>query len=160
MKTLKHLTTESIWLFGRDAPLFAPQLPDALPRSLVHFDLIDYWGTSQSESFGPPLQGRSLLGFYDHIFETLHEHRSERLPNLREISLALHCLRSLQSRRKDRDSDTTSTVDVGDGEGLPADVLAFWQKFRVLFAGIGVRFTVVAPEIIDTQLRLPWANVN
>jgi len=85
MTTLKHLTTESIWLFGRQDPSVALQLSQLLPPSLVNFHLIDYWGTCDIETFYPELPNTwTSLEFYDEVFSTLYECL---IPNLREITV-------------------------------------------------------------------------
>ncbi|KAK0716189.1 hypothetical protein B0H67DRAFT_258255 [Lasiosphaeris hirsuta] len=50
MTALKHLTTESVWLFGRvenirsPAPIFPSSDVIILPPSLVSLRLVDFWG--------------------------------------------------------------------------------------------------------------------
>ena len=142
MAVLKHLTTESIRLFGRRDPLSIPQPADILPTSLSCFRLIDYWGTSDTNIFGPPLPNSlSLLEFYDQAFSNLYENCATRLHNLKSILLALH------------------STSGGNGQDPPADVQVFLLKFQALFAGIGVRFSIIESEMLKFQFQSFWANI-
>jgi len=155
MATLKHLRTESIWLFGRGDSFVALQLLDILPISLVHFHLIDYWGSSDINTFYPQFPSSlSLFGFYDQAFSRLYESCSMWLPNLKGIKLSLHSLSSDESMVG---SDNTATTV---GKDLPADISAFLRKFQKLFASVGVQFSVLFPETVNVELHSSWANVG
>ena len=163
MAALKHLTTESIWLFGRGDSFTALHLPDILPRSLVSFHLIDYWGSSDTDPPHPPHPPQfpntlSLLGFYNQTFLGLYESCLTQLPNLKEITLASDSLSSHTTTASG--GNTAATVDGSNGQSQPADACAFLHKFQNLFASVGVRFSVLTPEISQAELQSSWANVG
>lgn len=159
MIALEHLTTESIWLFGRGESFTTLQLLDILPGSLVRFHLIDYWGNSNIDAFCPHFPNAlSLLGFYDQLFSTLHKNYSTRLHNFRDITLALHFLSSRGTRASS--GNTTAIADESNGQDIRADIRAFSHKFQNSFASVGIRFSVVAPETLEVKFQSSWANVG
>ncbi len=151
MAALKHLTTESIWLFGRQDLLSTPRLVNVLPRSLSCLRLIDYWGSSDVSIFGPLAPSSSnLLELYDRAFSGLHYNWSTHLPNLKSIVLQV----------SDPSQPHTATESGSSSRDLPADARAFELKFQALFAGLGVRFSIFASDMSDVQRRSSWANVG
>lgn len=89
MNKLKNLTTESIWLFGTKEPATALQLSHLLPQSLVHVELIDYWGNDNPAEFYPEFPNSwTPLEFYTHVFESLCNECLERLPELRAVTFS------------------------------------------------------------------------
>jgi len=126
--SLKHLTTESVWLFGRDNPLLALQLSDLLPQTLITLRLIDYWGCLY-DTYPRLPNNWTPLEYYDHVFRTFYEECSTRLPSLRQIVIVSNHL-----------LPKVTTVASSGGQDQPSQ--GFLPKFRDLFGSIGVRFFI------------------
>jgi hypothetical protein len=158
---LKHLTTESVWLFGRNNIFDNPQLPYLLPTSLETLTLVDYWGSQAGvEHYYPECFGdMSTLEFYDGAFTAVHQVHKSRFPHLKYITLALPVYYYPQ---------INAIVDAGTGEarkdekcvGSDADIVAFLLKFQTLFASIGVQFSLITPERITKEVRSSWARIR
>lgn len=145
MRSLKHLTTESIWLFGQE-PRVAFQLSTFLPPSLVSFTLIDYWGHEFfEEPFYPPLvRSWTPHRFYTRALNKLHNECSTRFPSLRQITLAsdyLYCC----------------GITAPDHNG---QARRFLPTFQDLFASIGVQFSITTRQGAWDQRQWDWANLE
>ncbi|KAH8897675.1 hypothetical protein GQ53DRAFT_837508 [Thozetella sp. PMI_491] len=154
MTALTHMTTESIWLFGRRDLTDAPQLHYILPPSLVHLRLIDYWGSLRRPSgihdpFYPTFPNDwSPSEFYDQVFSRLYENHAHSLPRLRVVVFASQQLQI----------PALSGIDP-----IPEYTAEFRQlllRFKELFARVGVKFlpsTLVAEEAVRGS---NWACIS
>ncbi|KAK3312660.1 hypothetical protein B0H66DRAFT_537744 [Apodospora peruviana] len=151
MKALKHLTTESIWLCGREGNFDSSspadfQLSDLLPPTLESFHLIDHWGMDMSKTFYPSQfpNDWTPLQFYGHFFWKIYDECATRTPSLRHIAFAPHPYLF---------SDLTTNDQ-------PRTALELLNRFRDLFARIGVRFSLTTRRAAATQRHLSWANMG
>lgn len=161
MGKIKDLTTESIWLFGREGGSVAFQLPHLLPPNLVRFRLIDYWGTShemppeylpESLKYHPAFPNQwSTAEFYSNTLMTLVGDNSPPLPDLREVTLvSKHLCEELQAgdSQGDRDqADLTSTAE-------------HLSKLRASFQILGIQFKLEMPVESEATTRAGWARIG
>ncbi|KAK3360437.1 hypothetical protein B0T25DRAFT_130099 [Lasiosphaeria hispida] len=137
MTALKHLTTESIWLFGRMGEnTMAPSFPSSeavnLPSSLVSFHLIDFWGVSVTllRMFYPKFPSDwTALEFYRH--------------QLQELLVACTSSLSILNLRDVKFATRLPQLRHGNAWDGPTDPLQSLIQFRDLFGAAGVRFSVV-----------------
>ncbi|GAB1319659.1 hypothetical protein MFIFM68171_09869 [Madurella fahalii] len=144
MICLKHLTTESIWLFGNQCfGQWPPKDVIALPPSLVSFRLVDYWGVggkavrNPATRYYPDFRTWTPIGFYYHHFSSLQEERVARLPNFSEFTFVTSWLHLTRA---------SLVTDGPSNEQLLEDAAEYEEEWRSLFAGAGVRFSVISSE--------------
>lgn len=155
---LTELTTDCVWLFGREDPSTAYQIPSLLPSSLVSLHLIDYWAVPVDEEVVEEGQrlgyypvfpsGLTPLGFLDKVFAILHDSCAAEHARLKHITLS--------SPMFDEDG-RWSTPDTQPVDR--ADVRAWQAKAGSAFSRIGVRFSFTNMNKMEKSIRASWARM-
>lgn len=173
---LVDLTTDCVWLFGRDDSAISHQISSLLPSSLVSLHLIDYWARSVSEEgariFYPPQtgvdqgpggpggrlktidyypafpSGLSPLEFLGEVFATLHDSCADQHTQLKQITLSSPLF------------DDTGRWSRTAGRPIDRAEVQAWQA-RVAndFAKIGVRFSFTTMMELEKSIESSWACI-
>jgi hypothetical protein len=159
MGKLKDRTTESMWLFGRQEINIALQLPYLLPPSLVHFRLINYWGTTHTTppdfhqgtlKYHPDFpNGWTTAEFYCNVLMTLIGENSPSLPDLREVTLVSKQLcEELQANDSRGDQARSGSIE----KPLP--------KLRESLRIVGIQFNLEMQMESTAAARFDWARIG
>lgn len=161
MVKVTDLTTESIWLFGREGVSIALQLPHLLPPKLVRLRLIDYWGTSydtppeylpESLKYHPVFPNQwSTAEFYSSILMTLLGDTSPPFPDLREVTLvSKHLCEELQAGDSQGERDQTHLTSTAE----------HLSKLCASFQISGIQFNLEMPVESEAATRADWARIG
>ncbi|KAG8156867.1 hypothetical protein KVR01_013280 [Diaporthe batatas] len=162
MSKLKDLTTESMWLFGRQDVGIALQIPHLLPPSLVRFRLIDYWGTTHdtprdyqpdSLKYYPDFPNQwTTAEFYSNVLMSLVRDSSPSLPDLGEVTLV-----SKQLYEEMPASDSQGEQDPADiTEGHKGPLSNVSASLRA----VGVQLNLEMPVESEAADRFDWARIE
>lgn len=163
MHKLKDLTTESMWIFGRNDLSVALQLPQFLPPGLVRFQLIDYWGTMgpgescdfypQPAEFYPEFPNQwTPTEFYYYVLTAMGNEVSSRFPDLREVTLVSKHL-----------CEEASMCNGGGGHGRShstAGYRASMLRLREFFRDLGISFKLEKPARSTAASEADWARIG
>ena len=151
MTALKHLTTETLWLFGKTDP-FELDIESLLPPSLVSFHLVDYWGVSEWEEFYPDFSDSSnQLEFLTKTMRHLHIGCCTFLSKLKAFRLTSPYFSSFFGE----DTQYASTRD-----DYRQDIQVFIDTFLQSFAEVGVEFSVAPYEALEAYGQWPWSRIS
>lgn len=144
-----HLTTESVWLFGRPGIKpsrdWDPTAPVPLPSSLISLHLLDFTLGGDVEYY-PIFPNWTPIQFYDHQLSLIH---GKELPSLREILFST-----------DWSELSVNEDDTFDNPSHAADSI-FSAKFSRFFGDVGVRFLILDLEDVeDVSLRSQWVSAE
>lgn len=163
MHNLKDFTTESMWIFGRNDPSIALQLPHLLPSSLVRFQLIDFWGTMATSGcddfrpdpadFYPEFPNHwTAAEFYYHVLMALGNEVPSRFPDLREVTLVSKHL-----------CEEARMCNGGGGQGRPHTTAGFHASMlslREFFSDLGITFKLEMPVRSTAASQADWARIG
>jgi len=153
---LTELTTDCVWLFGREDPSTAYEVPSLLPSSLVSLHLIDYWAVpvdeevvERGERLGYyPMFPSSLtpIHFLEKVFTILHSSCAAEHARLKHITLSSPIF------------DETGRWSTPDTQPLDrADVQLWKENASNTFSQIGVRFSFTTMRELERGIRSSWA---
>lgn len=159
MGKLKDLTTESIWLFGRQDPGIALHLPHLLPSTLVRLRLIDYWGTMGTNEYYPDFypefpNGWTTAEFYCNVLMTIGGDNSPHLPDLREVTLVSKRLCEEEEAQARDSGGHNGQVDLAENSE------ASLSKLRRLFRDLGIQFKLEMPVKSTAATEADWARIG
>jgi hypothetical protein len=162
MGNLKDLTTESMWLFGRQDVSIALRLPYLLPPTLVNFRLIDYWGTTHNTPhihhpynlrYHPEFPNHwNTAEFYCNVLMTLVGENMPPLPDLREATLV-----SKQLCEELQAEDSRGDQGQADPTVRPEEPLT---KLRASLHAVGIQLNVEMPVKSTAAARFDWARIG
>lgn len=155
---LTELTTDCVWLFGREDPSVAYQVPSLLPSSLASLHLIDYWAVPVDEevveggerlSYYPVFpSGLAPLAFLDEVFAILRNSCAAEHARLESITLSS----PLFDEGGRWSTPDTQPID-------RSDVQTWSENVRIAFSKIGVRFSFTTMKHLETNMRSSWARI-
>jgi hypothetical protein len=142
MKASNHLTTETLWLFGKTSPS-ALDIESLLPPSLVSLHLVDYWGVSEWEEFYPDFSdGSNPLEFLTKTMRHLH----------------IGCCTVLSDPKAVRITSPLFSCFFGGGtqygltvDNYPEDVQNFIDTFLQVFAEASIEFSIAPYNALETH---------
>lgn len=162
MGKLKDLTTESMWLFGRQDISIALQLPYLLPSRLVRFRLIDYWGTTHNtprnhqpdslKYYSDFPNEWSTAEFYHNILMALVSNNSPSIPYLKDVTLV-----SKQLCEELQASESRGGEDRPDLQESHEEPLA---KLSASLSAVGIQFNLEMPAESEAAARFDWARIG
>ena len=162
MGNLKDLTTESMWLFGRQDVSITLRLPYLLPPTLVNFRLIDYWGTTHNTphihhpdnlKYHPEFPNQwNTAEFYCNVLMTLVGENMPPLPDLREVTLV-----SKQLCEELQAEDSRGDQGQADLTGSPEEPLS---KLRASLHAVGIKISVEMPVKSTAAALFDWARIG
>ncbi|KAE9372621.1 hypothetical protein N431DRAFT_439698 [Stipitochalara longipes BDJ] len=151
MTALKHLTTETLWLFGKINPS-ALDIESLLPSSLVSLHLVDYWGVSEGKEFYLDFSdGSSPLEFLTKTMRHLH----------------IGCYTSLSKLKAVRLTSPYFSCFFGGGtqyglkeDGYRKDVQDFIDNSLQSFGEVSVEFSVAPYDSLEAHGQWPWSHIS
>jgi len=151
MTTLNHLTTETLWLFGK-ANDFTLDLESLLPPSLISLHLIDYWGVSEWDSFYPDFfDGSNQFELLTKIMRHLHVGCYTFLSKLKAIRLTSPYFSGFFNRY---------TQYLSKGDDYRRKVQDFSDNFLRSFEEAGVEFSIAPYDTLEENGQWSWSRVS
>jgi hypothetical protein len=91
LASLRHLTTELVWLFSKTRPSVR-NMSSLLPSSLESLHLIDYWGDRDPETFYPHFDVEfGPFGFLDRVLGSVQDGCNSNLTHLSGVKVFSQC---------------------------------------------------------------------
>ena len=155
MAKLKDLTMASIWIFVRQDPGNALQLPHILPSILVRLRLIDYWGTMGTKEF-PDLYPEfpnswNAAELYCNVLMTLGGDCSPHLPDLTEVTLVSKHFCEEEAHNRGGDDSQGHLVEISK---------TTQSKLRGFLRDLGIRFKLEMTVKSTAATRADWARIG
>lgn len=155
---LTELTTDCVWLFGREDPSKAYEARSLLPSSLNSLHLIDYWAVPVDEDV---VEGGERLGYYPvfpsglspicflaKVFAILYNSYATEQSRLQSITLSSPIF------------DEAGRWSTPDTQPIDRDDVRMWKEnFRNSFSRIGVRFSFTTMRELERTVRSSWARM-
>jgi hypothetical protein len=165
MGRIKDLTTQALWLFGREDANIALQLPHLLPPSLVSLRLIDYWGSAHETQhyflphdcrYYPVLPNNwSPITFYYNVLMTLVVETTPTLPDLREVTLV-----STQLCEELHGGTHHGSSTLGGQADMMVSTEEAMSKLYEALQSVGIRFNLeMQVENEQVAARFEWARI-
>lgn len=155
---LTELTTDCVWLFGREDPSKAYEAGSLLPSSLISLHLIDYWAVPVDEEV---VEGGERLGYYPvfpsglspicflkKVFATLYSSCAAENFRLKYITLSSPIF------------DEAGRWSTPDTEPIDRDDVWMWKEnVSNTFSQIGTRLSFTTMRELERNTRSSWARM-